>query len=97
MAQRQAVRYRRPSHIAAVTVQDVVYVADVFRGPILVLEGSAALIWAAALDGDLDGLVALVAGDGTKEQTAVKEQVNAFLADLAGRGFLTADEVTREA
>lgn len=84
--------WRPPHHVAWVRVDGVTYVADVFRGQILVLEGSAALIWEAALRGETTTLVARVTEDGAADLQAVQHEVDSFLADLIERGMLTSQE-----
>lgn len=79
---------QRPPDVASVTVEGVTYVANVFHGQILVLEGSAALIWEAALRGEISTLPTSVAEAGNADPRAVQHEVDAFLADMIERGML---------
>lgn len=88
--------YRRPADVAVVDgepaadgVEATLYLAHLPNGPLLILEGSAASIWRAAVssagDSDLVDRVAEQAGADPEEIRAV---VDAFVADLVAQGLL---------
>jgi hypothetical protein len=66
-----------------------IYLAPLPRGPILVLEGVAALIFSEATSGDREHLLDRILDqvDGPRDEIAA--HVTAFLDDLVARGLLT--------
>lgn len=71
----------------------VVYVASLPRGPIAVLDGTAAVIWRALAPDDIVGTVARVAvsvGAGVEEVRPVVEE---FVARLGDAGLLPGERV----
>ena len=81
----------RPGPDAGVTVSDdgmSVYVARLPGGPLLVLDGAAALIWAEATTAPATGWVARVAGLVGQPEDAITADVRAFVADLSARELL---------
>lgn len=66
----------------------VVYVARVPSGPILILEGAAAIVWDAACGHDETSVAERVAHAVGVETADVADDVRAFLADLLGEGLL---------
>ena len=92
---------RRPADVAAVAAEplgedDVArwYVARLPDGPLVVLEDTAALIWAEAADGPEDALALRVAarlaqGPAVAEVAAdIATDVDAFVTGLVGQGLL---------
>lgn len=65
----------------------VVYVAHLPRGPISVLQGTAALIWLTAVDGTGD-VVADVADTHDLPAEEIREDVENFLDQLLGQGLI---------
>lgn len=74
--------------VGVITRNDVVYIAPLPRGPILVLEGTSRLIWSAALGGDREDVVARVAEAAGVETAEIRLEVENFMADLVGRGLI---------
>ena len=67
---------------------DAVYAAPLPDGPIVVLEGIAALIWTAAAGverGDVAGIVAERTG---ADVSAIRSHVDAFIDEMLGLGLL---------
>lgn len=96
--------YARPGNVAIRRANDdresvrnpCVYVARLPSGPLLVLDGSAAVVWdAATCDGPDRGLspenvvLATVADTAGVDIDDVRDDVLALLADLVRRGLLT--------
>ncbi|MBO0980987.1 PqqD family protein [Microbacterium sp. SD291] len=69
---------------------DSVYVANLPRGPIVVLEGTAALVWKAACSGPADTLAERVAAAVGEDVAAIETGMAEFIADLVERGLLAA-------
>jgi hypothetical protein len=81
----------RPGPDAGVTVSDdgmSVYVARLPGGPLLVLDGAAALIWAEATTAPATGWVARVAELVGQPEDAITADVRAFVGDLSARELL---------
>jgi len=88
--------YRRPGDVAVVDGEPAgdggpatLYLAHLPNGPLLILEGPAALIWRAAVSsaGDSD-LVERVADQTGADSEAIRSDVAAFIADLVAQGLL---------
>ena len=69
----------------------VVYAATLPAGPILVLDGGAAAIWAAACEGPRDTIAERVAQATGADLAEVRSEVESFVEELLGLGLL-ADE-----
>lgn len=68
---------------------DTVYVALLPLSPPLVLEGTARLIWLAAVEGHtLSDVVSIVATASGVDHDIVREDTTTFLDDLVSRGLL---------
>ncbi len=83
----------RPGPDAGVTRSDdgrSVYVARLPGGPLVVLEGVAALIWGEATSAPATGWVARVAELFEQPEDAIEDDVKAFVAELGARGLLVA-------
>ncbi|MBW8732041.1 MAG: hypothetical protein JF622_13970 [Terrabacter sp.] len=81
----------RPGPDAGVTVSDdgmSVYVARLPGGPLVVLDGAAALIWAEATTAPATGWVGRVAELVGQPEEAIAADVTAFVADLGARELL---------
>ncbi|MEJ1088256.1 PqqD family protein [Microbacterium sp. Mu-80] len=80
----------RPGDLCAVIDEDdVVYVAPLPDGPILVLDGVSALIWQAVRDPQIDDAVAHVAASTAQRSEDIAGHVEDFVDDLVRRGVLT--------
>lgn len=64
-----------------------IFVAPLPHGPIAVLDEVGALVWLAVVDGAVDVVATVAATTGHPVET-VRADVEAFLADLVGRGLL---------
>lgn len=84
-------RLRPAPRVGSIEVGEVVYAAPLPDGPIFVLEGGAAAIWAAACSGPRETIaerVASMTGVGVGEVTGY---VESFVEDLLQRGLLVLD------
>lgn len=80
--------YRPGGGVGLVEHQDVLYVAALPDGPIVVLDGIAGLIWDEACAGDRETIVDRVAAATDAAPEAIRADVEAFVADLVARGLL---------
>ena len=81
----------RPTPDTGVTVTDdgnVVYLARLPGGPLVVLEGPAARIWVEATTAPAEGWVARVAYAFDEPEQAVAGDVERFVAELRQQAFL---------
>lgn len=69
---------------------DVVYVARLPEGPMVVLAGTAAVVWRAACDAGEGTVAERAARSVDQDGPAIAGDVESFLADLVGRGLLAA-------
>ena len=83
--------FRRPHDVAVVLDGGIAYLGLLPSGPISVLQGTAALIWASALDQDGPACVAAVAEVAGVEPDVVRADTEAFLDELVGRGLLACE------
>ncbi|MCD2441010.1 PqqD family protein [Agromyces sp. SYSU K20354] len=81
-------RLRRAPGTATLDVDGTVYAASLPGGPIIVLEGIAALIWDEACAGDRETIVERVAAATDAPTDEIRAHVDAFVADLVARGLL---------
>ena len=81
-------RYGLAADVGLQASGEAIYLAPLPDGPILVLEGVAAMIFDEATNGDRENLVDRVLGrvDGPTDEIAF--HVDAFLDDLVARGLL---------
>ncbi|GAA3711781.1 hypothetical protein GCM10022399_30700 [Terrabacter ginsenosidimutans] len=91
----------RPGPDTGVVVSDdgrSVFVARLPGGPLLVLEGPAAVIWAEATTAPAQGWVSRVAASVDQPEDAISAEVTAFVDDLRARDLLVtaADETNPE-
>ncbi|MEV1128793.1 PqqD family protein [Agromyces sp. NPDC049794] len=80
--------YRRPADLAIIEDAATVYAARLPNGPIVVLDGVAGLIWAAACEGPAATIVDRVAAATDASADEIRADVDAFVADLVARGLL---------
>lgn len=80
--------YARPSTIAVVATPDALYLGELPRGPVHVLNGTAALIWEHAVGRTPHQTIASVAEAAGVDADAVRPDVERFLAELEQRRFL---------
>jgi hypothetical protein len=66
----------------------VVFLARLPDGPIIVLQGTAALIWAEACGPDVGGVVHRVAEQVGRDAADIEHVVDDFLDDLVEQGLL---------
>lgn len=81
----------RPAEHLGVEIDErtsAVYIAALPDGPIVVLEGTAALIWITAGEHPRERVADEVARRTGEAAAVVADAVDAFLADLAARGLL---------
>ena len=85
--------YAPGAAVAATAAPDgsVVWVAQLPGGPIHVLYGVAATIWAEATTGAAAELVGRVAAAWAQDPETVRADVVAFVDDLVARGLLVTD------
>lgn len=79
---------RRAGGIAALTEDDVVYAAFLPAGPIVVLDGIAALIWTETTLGDREDVAEKVAAATGSTAEEIRPHVDAFVDELVARGLL---------
>lgn len=90
--------YRKPADVAVVETSGDprrVFLSKLPSGEILVLEGSAALIWRAALSVPADKIAAEVAAATDETEQAVHSQVRCFVDDLVRHELLVPADATR--
>ena len=80
--------YRPGDAVGIVEHEEVLYVATLPDGPIIVLDGIAGLIWDEACAGDRRTIVDRVAALTDAAPEAIRADVEAFVADLVARGLL---------
>ena len=80
--------YRPSDAVGIVEHEDVLYVATLPDGPIIVLDGISALIWDEACAGDRETIVDRVAAATDATTEAIRADVEAFVAELVARGLL---------
>ena len=80
--------YKPRGGVGLVEREDVLYVATLPDGPILVLDGISALIWDEACGGDRATIVNRVAAATNATPDAIRADVEAFVAELVARGLL---------
>ncbi|WP_404392312.1 PqqD family peptide modification chaperone [Humibacillus xanthopallidus] len=88
--------YRAGADVAATTSEDgaTVYVARLPAGPILVLAGAGAVIWAEATEGSADGWIDRVADAFDQPAAGIASDVLAFVHTLGSQGLLEAADFT---
>ena len=90
----------RPARgVAIVQESDVVYAASLPDGPIVVLEGSAAVIWDELMRGGSGSIAERVADATGASLDSVRADVDAFVEQLIGLGMVSRplDEPARRA
>lgn len=81
-------RLRRPGDVAVLDHDGTVYAARLPDGPIVVLEGVAALIWDEACAGDRGTITDRVAAATDVAPDLIRADVDSFVTDLVARGLL---------
>lgn len=81
-------RLRRAPGVGLIAEEGTLYAASLPDGPIVVLTGVAALIWSEACEGERATIVERVAEATEVAPEAIRADVDAFVADLVGRGLL---------
>ncbi|MFE5670495.1 PqqD family protein [Agromyces sp. NPDC056523] len=81
-------RLRPGTGVAITEDADTVYAAYLPGGPIVVLDGIAALIWAEACGGERETIIERVAEATDAAPEVIRADVDAFVADLMARGLL---------
>ena len=81
-------RYRPAADVGVIDRGDAVYAARLPQGPILVLAGTAAVIWRAACDAGEGAVADRAAGSIDRDSSAIEDAVDGFVADLVARGLL---------
>ncbi|MCE4027822.1 MULTISPECIES: hypothetical protein [unclassified Microbacterium] len=81
-------RYRPAADVGVIDQDDAVYVARLPQGPIVVLAGTAAVIWRAACDAGAGTVAHRAAGSVDRDSAAITDAVDGFVADLVARGLL---------
>ncbi|RZS63477.1 coenzyme PQQ synthesis protein D (PqqD) [Agromyces ramosus] len=79
---------RPPPGVAVIEDGETVYAAALPRGPIVVLEGVAALIWTTARHADRADIANEIAEATGADIRSVGPEVDAFLDGLVERGLL---------
>lgn len=80
--------YRPGDGVGIVDHEDVLYVATLPDGPIVVLDAISALIWDEACAGDRETIVERVAAATAAAPEAIRAHVDGFVADLVARSLL---------
>ncbi|NUO34135.1 MAG: hypothetical protein HOQ27_03535 [Dermatophilaceae bacterium] len=82
--------FRVPTDVGVTVGADgrTVYVASLPAGPLVVLEGAAAVIWTEATAGPADGWLGRVARAVGRPEADVSADAEAFVADLCARGLV---------
>lgn len=81
-------RLRRPPDVGALEREGTVYAARLPGGPIIVLEGIAALIWDEASTGERATITERVAEAVDVAPDTIRGDVEAFVGELLTRGLL---------
>ncbi|WP_448006676.1 PqqD family protein [Agromyces bauzanensis] len=84
--------YRPAPGVAVVDDDDVVYVANLPEGPIVVLDGVAGVIWSEACDGPRSTIAERVAAVTDAAVEDIRGDVESFVDQLVQRGLLVARE-----
>ena len=80
--------YRPGVAVGIVEHDEVLYVATLPDGPIVVLDGITALIWDEACAGDRETIVERVAAVTAAAPDTIRAHVEGFVADLVARRLL---------
>lgn len=74
--------------VGVAVLDDVVYVAPLPHGPIIVLAGISAFIWESSLEHDRDDIAVHVAAATQLSVSVVAGPIDAFVDELVRRGVL---------
>lgn len=81
--------------VGAVVTPDAVYLARLPEGPILVLEGTAALVWEAALGSSRESIAEHVASSTAMPVEDIRAEVEGFVDRLIAQGLLVVAPAAR--
>lgn len=79
---------RRPADVAIVEESGVVYLGLLPGGPLIVLDGSASVVWHAAQGAARDGVARRVAEATGVDERVVAPSVAGFVDELLAKGLL---------
>jgi hypothetical protein len=85
-------RLRPAPGVGSVDGGDTVYAALLPDGPIMVLDGVAALIWVEACAGERATIVDRVAAATDATSHEIRAEIERFVADLVARGLLVSHD-----
>ncbi|MFY9714083.1 MAG: hypothetical protein WAK00_11475 [Microbacterium sp.] len=80
--------FRVTDRVGVIDEGEVLYAATLPRGPIVVLEGTAALVWREACSGPADTLVERITPLVDAGSIDIAGSVTTFMEDLVARGLL---------
>ena len=81
-------RLRVADGVGVEVVEEVVYAAPLPDGPIIVLEGIAALIWNEACEVRRETVAEAVAAKTGQDVASIRRHVDGFLDEMLSRGML---------
>ena len=84
-------RLRPAADVGSIELGGVIYAATLPDGPIFVLDGGAAAIWAAACSGPRESVAERVASMTGADTEEVARYVETFVGELLQRGLLVSD------
>lgn len=82
------IRYRPAADVGVIDDGTAVYAARLPEGPIVVLAGTAAVIWRAACEDGEAALADRVASSVDEDGATIVGAVDGFVAELVARGLL---------
>jgi nucleotide-binding universal stress UspA family protein len=83
--------FRPGPHVAVEAAEGALFVARLPDGPIIVLEGIAALIWTESCQEDTGDLADRIAAQVDREASEIAEDVADFLSAMVRHGLLNTD------
>lgn len=84
-------RLRIADEVGVHLLGDVVYAAPLPGGPIMVLEGVAALIFNEAVGAPREGVAHAVASRTGQDVASIRPHVDRFIEEMLSRGLITED------
>jgi len=79
-----------PSHLRSIVDHDGAVILDIPRNRMTTLNPTGAYIWQRLIEGmDIDSIIAELARETKAEETAVANDVSAFMEDLKSRHLVT--------
>jgi hypothetical protein len=85
------VRLRPADGVGVEVLGDAVYAAPLPDGPIMVLEGIAALIWREATAQPRESVADVVAATTGEDAASIRPSVDGFIDEMVSRGLLVPD------